>query len=78
MALTFPDALVVRSETFAAGGVDFDGDAIVDFIAESGFSTDFFAASCFAGPAYRLMGNAKREIARVLMMAFFILILLSV
>jgi hypothetical protein len=78
MALTFPDSLVEKSETFDAGGVDFDGDAIVDFMAERGFSTAAFAASCFAGPAYRLMGKAKNEIARVLMMAFFILILLSV
>lgn len=78
MALTFPDSLVVKFVTFDAGGVDFDGDAIVDFMAVSGFSTAAFAAVCFVGPAYRLMGTAKIEIARVLMMAFFILVFLIV
>jgi hypothetical protein len=75
-ALTFPSALVVRSRTFEDGGVDVDGDAIVDFMAERGFATAVFAGTCLVGPAYRLMGKAKMEIARVLTMAFFILILL--
>ena len=72
-ASAFSESLAAFSESLAA----FEGDAIVDFKADRGLITFALDASSFAGGvACRLIGRAKRESAKVQIIAFFILVLL--
>lgn len=74
-ASAFSEPLAALSEA----SVDFEGDAIVDFMVERGLRIFGSDASPFIGGfACRLIGRAKRDNAKVQIIAFFILVLLFI